>query len=208
MLLAVDCSAGSSVALVADDGTVLARRADPDPRRHAEAIGALLTGALADAGATPDDVSAVVAGMGPGPFTGLRVGIAAARAFARGAGVPVLTLVSHDAVAITAGTPVVVVTDARRRELAWSAYGDPTPEGAPVRFAGPFLAPAEGLDAALDAALGDRAGLPRIHAETIDAGHLGHAAALLQIAGPVPEIGPVYLRAPDVTLSAPKRVSG
>ncbi len=204
MLLAVDCSAGSSVAVVGLDGAVLARRDEPDPRRHAEAIGSLLVGVLADAHLTPGEVSGVVAGMGPGPFTGLRVGIAAARAFARACGIRVLPLVSHDAVALAAGEPVVVVTDARRRESAWSAYGDPSPTGVPVRRAGPSLAPVD----AIDAALGEWSGTRRIHAPMIDAGDLGRAAVRMLAAGPIPEIGPVYLRAPDVTLSTPKRVSG
>ena len=88
MLLAIDTSAGTSVAVV-DAGRVLAEAAEAGTRRHAEAIGTLLRQALRDAGIRPSDVEGVVAGMGPGPFTGLRVGIAAARAFAFGIGAPV-----------------------------------------------------------------------------------------------------------------------
>ena len=117
MLLAIDTSAGTSVALVAG-GRVLAEADEPGTRRHAEAIGTLLRDVLRDAGAVPGDVTGVVAGMGPGPFTGLRVGIAAARAFAFGIGAPVHPVVSHDAIAHGAGTRVLVVTDARRREVA------------------------------------------------------------------------------------------
>src|SRR5690606_27962213 len=108
-----------SVAVV-DDGRVLALADEPGTRRHAEAIGTLLRAALADAGVEPRDVGGVVAGMGPGPFTGLRVGIAAARAFAFGVDAPVHPVVSHDAIAHGAETRVLVVTDARRREVAWS----------------------------------------------------------------------------------------
>ncbi|HWH98206.1 MAG TPA: tRNA (adenosine(37)-N6)-threonylcarbamoyltransferase complex dimerization subunit type 1 TsaB, partial [Pseudolysinimonas sp.] len=121
MLLAIDTSAGTSVAVV-DGGRVLAEVDEPGTRRHAEAIGTLLRAALVDAGIEPRQVAGVVAGMGPGPFTGLRVGIAAARAFAFGIGVPVHPVVSHDAIAFGREERVLVVTDARRREVAWSLY--------------------------------------------------------------------------------------
>lgn len=140
VLLAIDTSAGTSVAVV-DPSTrrVLAERETEDTRRHAEVIGPFLDEALRAAGITPADVTAVVAGMGPGPFTGLRVGIAAARTFAAAREVPFLPLVSHDAVAAGQHGPLVVLTDARRREVAWSAY-----DADGVRVAGPGLArPAE-----------------------------------------------------------------
>ncbi len=68
--------------------------------------------------------------MGPGPFTGLRVGIAAARAFAAGRGIPVHPVASHDAVAFGRTAPTLVVTDARRREVAWTTY-EPGDDGLP-----------------------------------------------------------------------------
>ena len=146
MLLAIDTSAGTSVAVVAR-GRVLAEADEPGTRRHAEAIGTLLGRALSEAGIEPRHVTGVVAGMGPGPFTGLRVGIAAARAFAFGVDVPVHPIVSHDAVAYGHESRVLVVTDARRREVAWSLY-DP----GVVRLEGPELArrrtdelPSEGM---------------------------------------------------------------
>ena len=98
MLLAIDTSAGTSVAVV-DAGRVLGSADEADTRGHAEAIGRLIVDALAQAGAAPAEITGVVAGMGPGPFTGLRVGIAAARAFAAGRGIPVHPVASHDAVA-------------------------------------------------------------------------------------------------------------
>ena len=78
----------------------LRRSESRDPRGHAEVIGSLLEQALAEASVAPSDITHVAAGMGPGPFTGLRVGIAAARAFALGRGIPVVPVVSHDAVAL------------------------------------------------------------------------------------------------------------
>ncbi len=201
MLLAIDTSTGTSVAVV-DRGGVCAVRASTDTRGHAELIGPFLHEVLADAGVAPDALEGVAVGMGPGPFTGLRVGIAAARAFALGIGRPVLPVVSHDAVAFGAEGPVLVVTDARRRELAWSAYA--ASAGLPERLAGPALAPAAELDAVAAGYPGHR----RLDAAVVDAGALGRLAlALLDAGAPLGPAEPVYLRAPDVTLSTPKRVT-
>jgi tRNA threonylcarbamoyl adenosine modification protein YeaZ len=201
VLLAIDTSAGTSVAVVDRDAGVLAQEDEADTRRHAEVVGTLIRRALESAGVAPRDLSGVVAGMGPGPFTGLRVGIAAARAFAAGIRRPVVPLASHDALALDAAEPVAVVTDARRRELAWSAYDAADELGLPVRVSGPALARAEELDALL-------AGRRRIDAAAIPAGPLGMLGERLYAAGrPFGPVEPLYLRAPDVTLSAPKRVT-
>ena len=85
MLLAIDTSAGTSVAVVDRDLGILAERSSADPRGHAELVGSLLRECLDESGIAVTALSGVVAGMGPGPFTGLRVGIAAARTFAFGA---------------------------------------------------------------------------------------------------------------------------
>ncbi|TXK19206.1 tRNA (adenosine(37)-N6)-threonylcarbamoyltransferase complex dimerization subunit type 1 TsaB [Homoserinibacter sp. GY 40078] len=202
MLLAIDTSTGTSVAVVDRDG-VRATRTSADTRGHAEAIGTAIEAVLAEAGIVAADIDLVAVGMGPGPFTGLRVGIAAARAFALGRAVRVVPVVSHDAVAFGASEPLVVVTDARRRELAVSRYGTPAPDGLPVRTGGPELVPVAESDAIVHGS--ER----RIDAATIDAGSLGMLAlALLDAGAPLPPDDAIYLRAPDVTLSAPKRVLG
>jgi tRNA threonylcarbamoyl adenosine modification protein YeaZ len=195
VLLAIDTSAGTSVAVV-DDGRVLAEADESGTRRHAEAIGSLLRAALADAGIEPGAVTGVVAGMGPGPFTGLRVGIAAARAFAFGIGVPVHPVVSHDAIAFGHRERVLVVTDARRREVAWSLY-DPDV----VRLAGPELVERDGFGEVA----ARHPGIPVLDPPTVSAASLGLVAELLLAAGrPLGPAEPLYLRAPDVTLSVPK----
>lgn len=193
MLLAIDTSAGSSVAVVDRDGGILAQEDEADTRRHAEVVGVLILRALERAGVAPGELSGVVAGMGPGPFTGLRVGIAAARAFAAGIGRPLVPLVSHDALALDAAEPLAIVTDARRRELAWSTYAPADELGLPVRTAGPALAPIGEVDAAI-------AGHRRVDAALIPAGPLGMLAERLFAAGrPFGPAEPLYLRAPDVT---------
>jgi tRNA threonylcarbamoyl adenosine modification protein YeaZ len=198
VLLAIDTSAGTSVAVV-DAGRVLSVADEPGTRRHAEAIGILLRQALGDAGVAPAEITGVVAGMGPGPFTGLRVGIAAARAFAFGVGVPVHPVVSHDAIAYGHGERVLVVTDARRREVAWSLY-DPEV----TRVEGPELCERDGF-----AAIAARhPSVPVLDPPTVSAASLGLVAELLLASGrPLGPPEPVYLRAPDVTLSAPKKVA-
>ncbi len=219
MILGIDTSLGSAVAVVEPDGVIRSQVESPDPRGHAEVIGSLIERALAEASVSPSDITHVAAGMGPGPFTGLRVGIAAARAFALGRGVPVVPVVSQDSVALelllhtalTAdwGSPdgaddaFAVVTDARRREFAYTLYRGIDDDGLPVRVAPPALVPRDDLDAALTAAH-----VARRDAERIPAAMLALAAARALAAGRT--AGPseaLYLRSPDVTLPhAPKRV--
>lgn len=210
MLLAIDTSAGTSVAVVDRDRGVISEHGTADTMRHAEIVGDSIRQALADAGVTVADLSGVVAGMGPGPFTGLRVGIATARVFALGAGTPLLPLVSHDAIAFghyrSGGAgDLLVVTDARRRELFWSAYSGCDDAGLPVRVDGPGLAKPAVLE---DAAFPHAAARLRLDAHTVSAGDLGMLAELGYLAGrPFAANEPLYLRSPDVTLSAgPKRV--
>jgi tRNA threonylcarbamoyl adenosine modification protein YeaZ len=211
VLLAIDTSAGTGVAIVDRDRGVLAERVEPDTRRHAEVIGELIKQCLSEAGIAVTDLSGVAVGMGPGPFTGLRVGIAAAQAFALGAAKPVVRVVSHDAIAFghyAAGRsgPLVVVTDARRKEVYWSAYRGADSVGLPVRDAGPGLARPENLAAEVPGF----AGYQRLDASLVSAASLGLLAEGLYLHGrEFAGKDALYLRSPDVTLSAgPKRVTG
>lgn len=205
MLLAIDTSAGTSVAVVDLERGVLAEHSSADTRRHAEVIGDLIAASLNDAGIAVTDLSGVVGGMGPGPFTGLRVGIAAARTFALGIGRPFVPVVSHDAVAYGATGAVVVATDARRKEVYWSTYSGSDAVGLPERTSGPNLVKADALAAAVEAF--DTYAV--LEAPTVSAAALGLVAEL-QYANrrPFAANEPLYLRSPDVTISAgPKRVT-
>jgi tRNA threonylcarbamoyl adenosine modification protein YeaZ len=195
VILAIDTSAGTSVALVGDG--IVAEAATADTRSHAEHIGVFIDRVLTDAGVTPSDVAAVVTGIGPGPFTGLRVGIAAAIAFAVGRGIPIYGIPSHDAAAV--GREVcTIVTDVRRRELAWTTYRDG------VAVAGPGLTTEANL--ATDVDLGT---FPEFRAETVSAALLATAAQNRLARGDdLSSLRPLYLRAPDATPNnGPKRVS-
>ena len=129
MILAIDTATPAVTAGIVNlDGVeVLAERVTVDARAHAEQLTPNVLGALADAGLTVNDLRAVVVGCGPGPFTGLRVGMATAAAYGHALGIPVHGVCSLDAIGIesTATTSeVLVVTDARRREVYWARYRD------------------------------------------------------------------------------------
>ena len=205
MLLAIDTSAGTSVAIVDRDAGVLAEHSSDDTRRHAEVIDGLILACLEQSGVAVTALSGVAVGMGPGPFTGLRVGIAAARAFAFGAGKPVVPVVSHDAIAFGITEPTLVVTDARRREVYWSAYSGSDAQGLPVRTLGPGLARPDDLVEAVDGFAQYR----RLDAAVVSAASIGLLAeGLFLHSRPFAGDEALYLRSPDVTPSAgPKRVT-
>lgn len=210
MLLAIDTSAGTSVAVVDGDRGVLAEHSVEDTRRHAEVIGTLIVECLDESGAAGTALSGVAVGMGPGPFTGLRVGIAAANAFAFGSAMPVLRVPSHDAIAFEhyrrgASGPLLVTTDARRHERYWSAYRGADDAGMPVGAEGPGL---DRPDALPDAVTGYD-GYHRLDVDWVSAASVGLLAERLylhgrEFTGPTP----LYLRSPDVTIAAAaKRVT-
>ena len=128
VILAIDTATPAVTAGVVrldDTGVeVLAERVTIDARAHAEQLTPNVVGALADAGLTVDDLDAVVVGCGPGPFTGLRVGMATASAYGHALDLPVRGVCSLDAIGIETAGDVLVVTDARRREVYWARYRD------------------------------------------------------------------------------------
>ncbi|WP_285138137.1 tRNA (adenosine(37)-N6)-threonylcarbamoyltransferase complex dimerization subunit type 1 TsaB [Microbacterium sp. lyk4-40-TSB-66] len=210
MIIGIDTSLGTAVAAIARDGEVLADEQSANPLGHAEVIGDLLRRATAVAPAPTH----VAIGMGPGPFTGLRVGIATARVYALGRGVPVVPVPSHDAVALgvlladaLTGTDTprfAVVTDARRREFAFSVYDGIDDDGLPVRIADAALSPRDDVDDRLA-----ELGAVRIEATRVSAAMVALVAArALDADRTLAGIEPLYLRSPDVVAAhAPKRVS-
>ncbi|MCF4122722.1 tRNA (adenosine(37)-N6)-threonylcarbamoyltransferase complex dimerization subunit type 1 TsaB [Antribacter sp. KLBMP9083] len=152
-VLALDTSAAVTVALVGEDGGRLASRASEERRRHAESLAPLIAQVLAEAGVDRSELTAVVAGTGPAPFTGLRVGLVTARTLGLALGVPVLGVPSLDALAVqavsdlglTPGDEILATSDARRREIYWARYrviAHEGPHGVPVveTLAGPDVA--------------------------------------------------------------------
>jgi tRNA threonylcarbamoyl adenosine modification protein YeaZ len=194
VILAVDTSLGTAVAVIDADGRTVAEASTPDPLGHAEVIGDLL------AQVARPGITHVVAGMGPGPFTGLRIGIAAARAFALGRGIPLIPIPSHFAVALELGAdgPIAVVTDARRREIAVSVFDGTDADGIPDLVQPTRLEKrgAEVSEPVHEATTLSAAALARVGAGAIASGRV------------LADAEPLYLRSPDVVQpGAPKRVS-
>ncbi|MDP5181522.1 tRNA (adenosine(37)-N6)-threonylcarbamoyltransferase complex dimerization subunit type 1 TsaB [Blastococcus sp. BMG 814] len=197
LVLALDTATPTLVAGLArwtpDGGAeVLAERAVPSGTKHAELLTPAIQGAVADAGLALGDVEAVVTGLGPGPFTGLRVGVVTAAAIADARGLPVVGVCSLDAIGSGART---VVTDARRKEVYWAAYDD-----AGRRVEGPGVVRPEefgrGGPFVGDPAFAERLGGVVTPAEVTTAGLL--RAATAQLADPVgAPLVPLYLRRPD-----------
>lgn len=197
MLLAIDTSGATSVAVVDRDGEVVAALLDEDVRAHAEHIGPMLEAVLERVDAA--EVEAVAYGVGPGPFTGLRVGMAAARTAALVLGAVELPVLSHDAVAYAAvrrgmAPGFAVVADAKRRERFATVYRALDAAGVPVRDGEPTVGPEEDL--------------PRVPhvVGAVDAGLLGAVAALRRAHGiPSEPQEARYLRSPDVTVATARK---
>lgn len=136
LLLAIDTATPATTVALHDGVTTVAARTEVDARRHAEVLAPSIDEVLRAAGARPADLTHVACGVGPGPYTGLRVGLVTARVLAAALGIPAIGVCSLDVIAAEARTAVrgalVVATDARRREVYWAEYD---PDG--VRRRGP-----------------------------------------------------------------------
>jgi tRNA threonylcarbamoyl adenosine modification protein YeaZ len=129
LLLALD-TATPAVTVALHDGTsVIAASSQVDARRHGELLLPAVDRVLAEAGLRLDAVTGIVVGVGPGPYTGLRVGLMTADTFGLALGIPVHGLCTLDGLAYAAegavaDGPFVVATDARRKEVYWARYAD------------------------------------------------------------------------------------
>ena len=119
-----------------------------DARRHSELLTPMIAKVMADAGATRGDLTAVAVGVGPGPYTGLRVGVVTARVLGAVLGLPVYGVCSLDVIAAASapvvGTEFLVATDARRREVYWARY-----DASGRRLEGPAVGRADSIPAAV-----------------------------------------------------------
>lgn len=224
MWLGIDTSGAVSVAVCDDPAgsaapVIRGVVSDDRARHHDEVLMGLVDQALAQAGAGRADITAIVAGRGPGPFTGLRVGLVTARTLAAVLDVPLRGLCSLDALAHEAAASVIesegdeapaelsvsVALDARRREVYWARYT--AAAGRLMRVEGPAVdAPADVARRlrADDVLVGSGAHLypeqlpPTADLRHVDAGHLLQAAALARAAGEdLSSTEPLYLREPD-----------
>jgi tRNA threonylcarbamoyl adenosine modification protein YeaZ len=195
-VLAIDTATPAVTAGVVRRGPsgvdVLAERVTLDPRAHAEQLTPNVLGALADAGLAMADLGAVVVGCGPGPFTGLRVGMATAAAYAHALDVPVFGVCSLDAIGVDTSGEVLVVTDARRREVYWARYRDG------VRVDGPAVSsPADvPADAVAVAGSPDHTALFDLPRQAPSYPTASGLVRAVEWGEPAPLI-PLYLRRPD-----------
>jgi tRNA threonylcarbamoyl adenosine modification protein YeaZ len=206
IVLAIDTATPAVTAGIVRVGAeVLAERVTLDARAHAECLTPNVLAALADCGLTMGDLGGVVVGCGPGPFTGLRVGMATAAAYGHALGVPVHGVCTLDAIGGQTSGAVLVVTDARRREVYWAHYCDG------VRVDGPAV------NAATDVPVGQAqvvAGSPE-HAALFDLPILdatyptsaGLVAAVPDWDREPDPLVPMYLRRPDAKTLAERGVS-
>jgi tRNA threonylcarbamoyladenosine biosynthesis protein TsaB len=206
VLLAIDTSSGTAVAVLVD-GVVVSETYEPDTMQHAEQIGLQIRKVLDAANRKASDVSAVAVGVGPGPFTGLRVGIAAAKMFAEGVGAAIFGVGSLDAIAFSKDLmdPTLVLTDARRSEVFYGLYQGKTRAGSPIALLGPGVKKQSDLEAELLASGQNY----EIVSGSISAASLG-LLALAQLAEGTANsfIVANYLRAPDAVPAKGKKVSG
>jgi len=167
-VLAIDTSTSRSCVAIIDGTEVLYSGFRDGATAHGPSLPALVQEALA-----VSDVDEVVVGMGPGPFTGLRVGIAFAQSFALAREIPVRGVCSLDAIAAQVNVKDFIITvDARRKEVYWARYTNGVRIGEPaVNF------PADVTGAA-------------IHADLFP-----DMVALVNLPGNI--IEPMYLRRPD-----------
>jgi tRNA threonylcarbamoyl adenosine modification protein YeaZ len=172
---------------------VLAERAVASGNRHAELLTPTIRAVLADAGTSMADLDAVVTGLGPGPYTGLRVGVVTAATLADARGLPVVGVCSLDAVGSGERT---VVTDARRKEVYWARYAADGARvtGPAVDRPGELAVPPPVVG---DAAFAERLGVAVVPAEVTTAGLLRAAAPQLADPSGAGPLEPLYLRRPD-----------
>lgn len=224
-VLAIDTSSGTSVAVL-KDGIALAEIEIADTRSHTESIGNAINDALKSAGIAPSRIHAVAVGRGPAPFTGLRVGIAAAIMFAEGVGAKLFGVVSLDAIAkqefeargSVQGTvpaadgsqPLLVTSDARRSEHYWALYSGLDRHGVPICIEGPAV----NRPAAIEASLVARNIVASRTSMVISARAIGELFEAQAAAGTLSnDITALYLRNPDAVepknlRDFGKRVSG
>jgi tRNA threonylcarbamoyl adenosine modification protein YeaZ len=212
LLLAFDTATPAVTAALHDGERVLAESTVVDARRHGELLVPAVDRVLTTAGRALGDVTGIVVGTGPGPYTGLRVGLVTAVSFGDALDVPVHGVCTLDGLAWAAGEagldgPFAVATDARRKEVYWARYdgprrrvGEPAVDrpadiadvvgGLPAVGAGAALYPEVFADHRADPAHQSAGALAALAAHRLAAGE------------PFEPVRPMYLRRPDAQVPA------
>jgi len=217
LIVVVDSATPAITAALAEvtdaEVRVLAQRVTVDARAHGELLAPAIAEVLRSAGITARELSTVVAGVGPGPFTGLRVGLVTAAALADTLAIPVYGVCTLDAfgwaASVSNGAPVLVATDARRHEVYWAVYVDG------LRVVGPAVNRPSDVDCSgIGFAVGDGAlryadvlGVPvRDEPRYPPAAGLASLAAARVLDGaPSEPLTPLYLRRPDAVVPGARK---
>jgi tRNA threonylcarbamoyladenosine biosynthesis protein TsaB len=215
LVLGFDTATPAVSAALHDGERVVSEATAVDARRHSELLAPMIAKVMADVGASRGDLTAVAVGVGPGPYTGLRVGVVTARVLGSVLGLPVSGVCSLDVIAASAvpaalasvGREFLVATDARRKEVYWARY-----DAAGRRVAGPHVGLASSIpDAAYLPVAGAGGPLyPEAFGEMIgpaypDAGTL--CGLVARPGGQLPLLAPepLYLRRPDAREPGPPK---
>ena len=209
MLLAFDTATPTVSVALHDGDDVVAELVSDQPMRHGEQLAPLIDRVLREQGLVRQDLTAVAVGVGPGPYTGLRVGLVTARTLGYVLEIPVYGVCTLDVLAVEAvdtGSVIgefVVATDARRKEVYLAAYDA---EGR--RLAGPVVdKPAalatEGLVVGEGAVLYPEQFPNACRPERPGAGWLARTVAEERAELHDPE--PLYLRRPDAVVPGARK---
>ncbi len=209
MLLAFDTATPLVTVALHDGDRVVVEHSSERPMKHGEHLAPLIARAMDDAGIVRQDLTAIAVGVGPGPFTGLRVGVVTARTLGFVLDVPVYGVCSLDAIALEAvGTGAaagsfLVATDARRKEVYLASYDA---DGA--RLEGPVVTRPADVATSVDVAGAGPGLYPEAFPHAIapdrpSAGWMAHgvSAELVELLDPEP----LYLRRPDAVAGAPRK---
>lgn len=222
MLLAFDTATPYVTVALYDGDDVVVEHLSERPMKHGEQLAPLIVRCLGDAGLVRQDLTAIAVGVGPGPFTGLRVGLVTARTLAMVLEIPVYGVCTLDVLAVeavdtgTVDVDFLVATDARRKEVYLASY-----DADATRLEGPLVVRPDDAAAVLSEVGLSIAGLP-----VVGEGAVLYPDAFAHAVGPTrPSAGwlarvvaeeraelldpePLYLRRPDAVVpGAPKRVS-
>lgn len=207
MLLAFDtATALVSVALHDADAVVTELRSER-PMQHGEQLAPLIDRALRETGLVRQDLTAIAVGVGPGPFTGLRVGLVTARTLAFALEIPVYGVCTLDVLALEAAASIdaefLVATDARRKEVYLAAYDEEGRRLDEPRVVKPAEVATDGPVAGAGAALYPEAFPDARDPRQPSAGWL--AVAVTEERAELLDPDPLYLRRPDAVVPRPPK---
>lgn len=189
--------------------SVLAEQIHPKTRQHAELLIPSVQELLADQKLTLSDLDAIVVGCGPGPFTGLRVGMATAQALGQALQIPVHGVISLDAIAYRLGGTGLVATDAKRREVYWALYRNGARMEGPAVCRPADLHPAHSMEGITALSVPEHVAPQLAHLNLHAQDFTPNSASLVAVADLEAEPAPLvaqYLRRPDAVPPTPVQV--